>query len=268
VSRWTDLERPPLSEARLRRALRDDGSWREVRVVQRTTSTNADVAAEARAGADAGLVVIAEEQSAGRGRLDRSWQAPPRSSLLMSALLRPDVPVPALPLVSLVAGVAVAEALRAVAELPAALKWPNDVLVNERKVAGILVERVDTAVVVGIGLNVSLRPGELPVESATSVAIEGGIADRESLAKEVLRALARRYRAWDSASGAASSVLPAYREICDTIGKEVVVHLPGGTFVRGVAEQVDDAGRLVTRSPDGAARSWSVGDVVHVRTGS
>src|SRR3954454_11005472 len=263
-SAWSDLERPPLSSTRLRRALVADGPWRELEVVARTASTNADLSARARLGEPAGYVLIAEEQTAGRGRLDRSWQAPARSSLLMSVLLRPQPAATSWTLLPFVTGVAVAEALRAVGQLAAELKWPNDVLVSGRKLGGILVERVDSAVVVGIGLNVSLRSAALPVPTATSVALAGGVADREGLAKEVLRALARRYDLWQSASGASSSILPAYREICATIGWTVKVELPGDESVDGLVSAVDDTGRLVVMSADGAT-AVSAGDVVHVR---
>src|SRR6185312_8421308 len=116
---------------------------------------------------------------------------------LLSLLVRPDVPAARLPLFPLLTGVATAEAVRAVAELPAMVKWPNDVLVDGRKLGGILVERTpDGGVVAGIGLNVSTRPEELPVPTATSVQIAGGGTDRESLVKELLRAFERRYLAF------------------------------------------------------------------------
>ena len=264
-SRWSDLERPPLSAARLRRAVVDGGVWREVEVVEQTTSTNAELVARAREGAAEGLVLIAEEQTAGRGRLDRRWEAPPRSSLLMSALLRPAPPTATWTLLPFVSGVAAAEAVRAVAGLDAELKWPNDVLVDGRKLGGLLVERVDTAVVIGIGLNVSLRGSELPVPQATSIALAGGVADREVLAKEVLRALGRRYRTWVDQDGAPGAILPAYREICATIGRDIRVQLPGGDQMSGRVEGIDDSGRLLVVTSDGVTHGLSVGDVVHVR---
>lgn len=239
--------------------------WRDVRVVPDTESTNADLVAAARAGEPEGLVLIAEAQSRGRGRLGRSWQSPPRAGLLMSMLVRPAVPVSALPLVPLLAGTALVEALRAVAGLDAVLKWPNDVLVAGRKLAGVLIERVDGAVVVGVGLNVSTSASELPVPTATSVALAGGVTDRESIAKEVLRAFARRYLVFCAGGGAATTVLPAYREICDSIGRRVRVDLPGGASSHGVVTEVDDAGMLVVRDDDGVAHAWSAGDVVHVQ---
>lgn len=268
-SSWSDLDRPPLSAARLRVVTGPPSVWTRVEVVDRTASTNADVAAAAEAGEPAGYVLVAEQQEQGRGRLERTWESPPRAGLLMSVLVRPEVPPPALTLLPLLAGVAVAEAVRSVGDVPARLKWPNDVLAGDRKLGGILVERTTNGgVVIGIGLNVSTRVTELPVDTATSLAIEGGHTDREPLAKEILRALGRRYTAYADASGSPSSVLPAYREVCETIGRQVVVQLPGGESVAGIAVAVDDSGMLVVREPAGPERAWSAGDVIHVRTES
>jgi BirA family biotin operon repressor/biotin-[acetyl-CoA-carboxylase] ligase len=262
-SPWSDLDRPPLSAARLRRVV-EPGGWRHVDVVTSTGSTNDDLVAAALAGEPAGLVLVAEEQHAGRGRLDRRWEAPPRSALLLSALLRPTPALSTWNLLPFVAGVAIAEAVRAVARLDASLKWPNDVMVGGRKLGGILVQAADTAVVVGVGINVSVRADELPVPTATSIAIEGGVVDREALTKEVLRAVRRRYDRWWAAGGAAEGVLPAYREICDTIGRDVRIELPAGHAVEGRAEDVDDLGRLVVTTGAGEQR-FTVGDVLHVR---
>jgi BirA family transcriptional regulator, biotin operon repressor / biotin---[acetyl-CoA-carboxylase] ligase len=269
--RWTDLDRPPLSAARLNSALcrgaaARGGLWREIRVVDETGSTNADVRAAVESGAAEGLVVVAERQSAGRGRLERQWESPARAGVLMSLLLRPTVPAGRLPLLPLLTGVAVVEAVRAIAELPAMVKWPNDVLVDGRKLGGVLVERTaDGSVVVGIGVNVSTRPEELPVPTGTSIRMAGGVVERESLVKEMLRAFERRYAAFSEAAGAPESVLAAYREVCDTIGRVVEVQLPGGASARGVAATVDDSGMLVVHGSDGVEQTWSAGDVVHVR---
>lgn len=266
TSRWSDLERPPLSASRLSRALDGGPVWREIQVVVSAESTNADVADAARQGAAEGLVIIAEQQTAGRGRLDRSWTSPARAGVLMSVLLRPQVGVAAWPLIPLLTGLAVVEAMVGVAQVEAALKWPNDVMLDERKLGGILVERVDEAVVVGMGLNVSTRADEMPVETATSLAIAGGATDREIIAKEVLRALARRYLAWLGTGGASASVIPAYRDRCETIGRHVELALPGGEAVRGLATGIDDSGRLVVRDEaTGTDHAWLVGDVIHVR---
>jgi BirA family transcriptional regulator, biotin operon repressor / biotin---[acetyl-CoA-carboxylase] ligase len=266
TSRWSDLDRPPLSATRLSRALDGGPIWHEVRILVSTESTNAEVAAAAREGAAEGLVIIAEQQTAGRGRLDRAWSSPARAGLLASVLLRPSASVTAWPLIPLLTGLAVVEAMHSVGHVEASLKWPNDVLVDELKLGGILVERVDDAVVVGVGINVSTRTDELPVTTATSLALVGGVTDREIIAKEVLRALGRRYRAWLDTGGAPTSVLPAYRERCETIGRQVELALPGGDVVRGEATGIDDSGRLVVREEaTGAERAWLVGDVTHVR---
>jgi len=241
------------------------GGWRRVDLVDNTGSTNADLADAARRGEPGDIALVAEEQSSGRGRLDRAWHAPPRSSLLLSVMLRPTTAPATWPLLPLVAGVAGVEAVRRVAELDAVLKWPNDVMVAGRKLGGILVQLVESAVVIGLGLNVSIRPAELPVPTATSIAIEGGHPDREALTKEVLRALRRRYDAWLAADGAAHAVLPTYRELCDTIGRRVSVDLPGGVVVDGEASGVDDSGRLLVVTADGAEHGFTVGDVMHVR---
>src|SRR5262249_56785789 len=164
---------------------------------------------------------------------------PPRSSVLLSVLLRPTTSLVTWTLLPLLTGVAVVEAVRAVARADAVLKWPNDLLVDGRKLGGILVERVDDAVAIGLGLNVSTRADELPDgANATSLALAGGGTDREPLVMEILRALRRRVDAWQDAGGAPDAVLPAYREICATIGTHVRIELPGGNVVEGIADGV------------------------------
>lgn len=250
-SPYADLERPPLRAEALARALAPDG-WR-VEVLGSAGSTNEVVAERARAGEPAGLVVVAEEQTAGRGRLDRSWVSPPRAGLTLSVLLRPDLPADRLAWVPLWGGLAVAAALREQAGLDAALKWPNDVLVAERKIAGLLAEvPVDGAVVLGLGLNVTTTREELPVPGATSMALEGAsTVDRDTVLRAVLRSLT---------AVLAQASPQAYRERCSTLGRQVRIELPGGRSVSGTAEGVDDAGRLLV---DGVAHG--VGDVVHLR---
>ena len=165
--------------------------WREVRVLDEIASTNAVVAAESDAAE--GLVVVAEHQTAGRGRLDRSWVSPPRAGLTFSVLLRPEsVPEARWTWLPLLVGVALAEAVEGVTEVPTRLKWPNDVLVGDRKLGGILVERHDSAAVVGVGLNVTTTDAELPSPEATSLLLAGAeVTDRETVLRAVL-AHARR----------------------------------------------------------------------------
>src|SRR5262249_34644618 len=166
---------PVLDAARLNGALAPwPGLWREVRVVEETGSTNADLLAEAQAGAREGLVLVAEAQTAGRGRMGRRWISPPRRSLPFSVLLRPAVPAGLLGWLPLLAGVAVASALERTAGVDARLKWPNDVLADGAKLAGILAERWGSAIVVGTGINVLQQRGELPVPTATSLVMAQG----------------------------------------------------------------------------------------------
>ncbi len=272
-SPYTRLDRPPLNERALNRALvRPGGLWREIRVVAKTGSTNADLAALARQGADEGLVLVAEAQTSGRGRLDRTWTAPPRSGLTFSVLLRPGVPTARLAWLPLLTGLAVVRALRGFAELEgvprgrmaeAALKWPNDVLIGDRKLAGILAERAGDAVVVGIGLNVGLRASELPAPMATSLAIEGAPADRDPVLRAILRSLAAVYAEFKREAGE-RALREAYEQVCATAGRQVRVELPDGDVFTGTATGVDEHGRLLVAGAEGV-RAFSAGDVVHVR---
>lgn len=246
--------RPPLDPARLTRL--------GIELLPEAPSTNALVSERARAGAPEWLVVATEHQTAGRGRLDRVWETPDRAALTFSTLLRPTAAPAEWPWLPLLAGLAVADALRA-QDVPVALKWPNDVLVDGAKAAGILVERVDTAAgpaaVLGIGLNVSQTREELPVATATSIAVATGSApDRTDLLESLVAAIRERYAAWSAGGGAA--LRPAYLDACATLGRSVRVGLPGGGELTGRATDVDAGGRLVVDGTPVAA-----GDVVHVR---
>ncbi|MFE9439536.1 biotin--[acetyl-CoA-carboxylase] ligase [Streptomyces sp. NPDC006602] len=275
-SRWSDLERPPLNGASLRRALvRDGGLWSGIEVVQHTGSTNSDlVALTAEGKAAEGAVLVAEEQSSGRGRLDRRWTAPARSGLFFSVLLKPSgIPVARWGWLPLLTGVAVATGLSRVAGVDTALKWPNDLLVTvggeERKAGGILAERAgDDGVVVGIGINVTLRADELPVPQAGSLALAGAVStDRDPLLRGVLRSLEDWYGRWRGAGGdpAASGLQEAYAAGCATLGRTVRAELPGGRSVVGEAVAIDGDGRLVLATGDGVQEPVGAGDVVHLR---
>ena len=269
---YADLTRPPLNAEALSRAVVYDGSlWREIQLVASTGSTNADLAAAARDGAPEGVVLLAEEQTLGRGRLDRGWVSPPQAGLTLSVLLRPptDLPVSRWGWLPLLAGVALADGVRDRSQIATRLKWPNDLLLGEhrRKAAGVLAEVVDDAVVIGIGLNVSTRADELP-EHATSLTLEAAAnTDRDSLLRAVLREIEIRYRRWCRSLGDAadSGLLASYVEACDTLGRRVSIAVPAGPPIHGHAEAVDSAGRLLLRT-DGALRAVAAGDVTHVRT--
>lgn len=277
-SPYSDLDRPPLNPRSLERALVVPGGlWRRLDVRQETGSTNADVSAAAFAGQAEGLVVLAEQQTAGRGRRDRQWTSPARAGLTLSILLRPgDVPNRQWGWLPLLAGVALREAVERVAEVDATLKWPNDLLIQDAlgqqgKCAGILAEVAGDAVVVGIGLNVTTRAAELPPVTglpATSLQLAGArSADREPLLKALLRGFAQWYGGWREAGGDAElcGLLGAYRRGCSTIGRTVRVQVPGGDDLIGEATGVDPAGQLVLRSADGSEKRVSAGDVLHVR---
>lgn len=275
-SRWSDLDRPPLNAAALRRALVREGSlYREVDVVQRTGSTNSDLVARALAGeAGEGAVLVAEEQTAGKGRLDRRWTAPPRSGLFFSVLLRPtEVPVARWGWLPLLTGVAVAAGLARAAGVDTALKWPNDLLVTvggeERKSGGILAERAgEGGVVVGVGINVTLRADELPVPQAGSLALAGAVStDRDPLLRAVLRALEEWYGRWRAAGGdpGVSGLQETYAAGCATLGRSVRALLPGDRAVVGEAVAVDGDGRLVIATGEGVREPVGAGDIVHLR---
>jgi len=255
----------------LRAAVPGGGSpWKSVEVVASTGSTNADLLARAHDGESEGLVLAAEEQRSGRGRHGRSWQSRTGAALTFSVLLRPrQVPQSARGWLPLLAGVAVAAAVRSFAGVEASLKWPNDVLAGEGKLAGILAEQSGDAIVVGIGLNVLGQPGELPVPTATSLEQHGrGDVDRNGLLAEILGQLARWYQPWAelwSGDPDQSGLRPAYAGLCTTLGRTVAVELPGGKSLRGQAVDVDFSGRLVVRPPAGPPAAVTAGDVIHVR---
>jgi BirA family biotin operon repressor/biotin-[acetyl-CoA-carboxylase] ligase len=239
----------------------------ELHATARSTNTLAAAAPER------GLVVVADHQTSGRGRLGRTWTTPPGAALTFSAVVDPVVGDEWWPLLPLVAGYAVARTV------DGSLKWPNDVLVAERKVAGILVERVHARghggkpplAVIGIGLNVDQTEEELPVPTAGSLALRLGPADRTQLFGAVLdelrlqlELLTRSPRRW----------VGSYRTLCTTLGRDVRVDLPDGSVLDGTATAIDEHGRLVVTPPGhgsparpGPATGVAVaaGDVVHVR---
>ena len=274
TSRYGDLDRPPLHVDALRKALVGPGSlWTVIEVVASAPSTNAELVDRAADPSADGVVLIAEHQTGGRGRLGRTWTAPAQSGLTMSVLVRPDdVAVARWPWIPLLSGLAVAATLRQEAELAATLKWPNDVMVGDSKVAGLLVERVESrrgaaAAIIGIGLNVSLHADELPVPGATSLAIEGAATtDRSLLARSILRNLESMLTDWYRHGGDAQHGLQlAYAEACSTVGRRVRLEQPDGTSVEGDAVGIDDSGRLLVQTFEGQA-AFGAGDVVHLRT--
>ncbi|MDH6279418.1 biotin--[acetyl-CoA-carboxylase] ligase [Prescottella agglutinans] len=274
---WTDLNRPPLDVDALRRALvRDAGGdpdafWSRLDVVAETGSTNADLLARPQGPDYARSVLIAEYQSGGRGRHARPWVSAPRALVTVSAVLdMPGMDLADIGWLPLLSGIAVVDALRKVAEVDAELKWPNDVLIDGRKVAGILAEVASTApvptIVVGVGLNVSLTEDELPVPTATSLALESAaVTDRTVLVRAMLRELARRWREWEGAGWKVDDLAAAYRERCGTLGRLVRAELPGNRELVGVATDVDVEGRIVIKAEGESPVAVSAGDITHLR---
>jgi BirA family biotin operon repressor/biotin-[acetyl-CoA-carboxylase] ligase len=275
--RADDVTRDALDGAAVRDAVvRPGGLWRAVEVVASTGSTNADLLARAADGAPEGLVLAAEEQRAGRGRMNRAWVSRPRAGLTFSVLLRPrGVPPARRGWLTLLTGLAVAGAVRSVAAVPARLKWPNDVLAGDAKLAGILAEASPDGVVIGIGVNVSARsaelspapgnPGALP---ATSLAILGSAhADRSKLLTEILVGLEHWYQAWRVAGcdPGRSGLRAEYALACATLGRQVRIELPVGQPLSGLAAGVDPDGRLLVRVSSGDVVAVAAGDVVHLR---
>ncbi|WP_193045966.1 biotin--[acetyl-CoA-carboxylase] ligase [Mycolicibacterium baixiangningiae] len=259
--------RTPLDTDALRAGL--PAGWRTLDVVDETGSTNADLLARAAAGEDvAGRVLLTEYQSAGRGRHGRQWTAPPRSQVAMSVGVdvdgvRPD----AWGWLPLLTGVAVRDAVEEVSAVDAGLKWPNDVLVGDGKLAGILAEVAapQRVVIVGIGLNVSLSAAEAPDPRATSLTTLGATHhDRTVLATTILRFLGVRVAAWRRAGGADRALVDDYRRHSLTLGREVRATLPGDRFLEGTASDIDDLGRLTITSGRDSV-TVAAGDITHLR---
>ncbi|MCW2514918.1 MAG: biotin--[acetyl-CoA-carboxylase] ligase [Mycobacterium sp.] len=247
------------------------GPWRRIEVVAETGSTNADLIARAATEDVDGLVLIAEHQTAGRGRNGRSWSAVPGTQVTMSVGIRADtIPNEAWGWIPLVAGLAVVDAIETTTDVIAGLKWPNDVLARppaRGKLAGILAEVAAPAatIVVGIGLNVSLQADELPDPAATSLVILGGRSpNRAAVIEALLDELGRRIAGLRTSRGADATLVDEYRARSLTIGSRVRAMLPGGRNVVGMAVAIDDQGRLRIDTEDGPV-VVSAGDIVHLR---
>ena len=233
-----------------------------MRRFEEVDSTNRLALELARAGEPEGLVLVADHQTAGRGRLGRTWVAPPGSSLLTSILLRPGPSLPPERAHLVVAAVALsaADAIEAATGVRPGLKWPNDLVVDDRKLAGVLAERDGSAIVVGIGINVNW-PEELPADLAAIATSanrlgRGGQVDRDQLLATMLERLADRYRDW-------TRVASEYRRGCSTLGRSVRVELSDETFT-GTAADVSDDGHLLV-DVGMCLRTVTAGDVVHLR---
>jgi BirA family transcriptional regulator, biotin operon repressor / biotin---[acetyl-CoA-carboxylase] ligase len=214
-----------------------------------------------------GTVVLADEQTAGRGRMGRRWVSP-RGGIWLSVILRPRLPADQVAVIGLVTAAAAAGAVRRVTGLSARVKWPNDVLVDGKKTAGILAEAAPSPgwIVVGIGINANIPADALPpdtVHPATSLeAALGHAVDRKALIREMLRELERGYDLLKSRG--AHAALRRWREMADTLGRQVRVETPGG-ILEGIAQDIDETGALLVRTEGGRVRKVLAGDL-RVRT--
>ena len=230
--------------------------WR-VSVVELTASTQSDLVALVRAGdARAGDVIAAEYQSAGRGRLTRTFDAPKFSALLFSLYIEPQRNRDDWGWIPLIAGVSVAQTL---SHFNAQVKWPNDILIHNKKVSGLITEAVGNGVVIGIGINVAMEPLELPVPTATSIFIEGAQSlTRNQLLPALLKIFETNFVNWDIGS---NEIMATYRQMSATIGRKVRVEYPDGQIESAVAVAISGRGELVLDT----GAHVQAGDIVHLR---
>jgi len=252
-----------LTEEAIRAGLGTASIGHRVVFRQSVSSTNTLARELAEEGAPEGTLVLAEEQTAGRGRLGRRWLAPSGTSLLLSLVLRPQLPAAKAPQLTIISALAVRSAIGETVGLPAQLKWPNDILIHGRKVGGILIESSSLGaglryVIVGIGVNVNMPPQALPAHfHATSIGHElGRVVPRLALLQALLQQFEARYR--DLSSGA--SPLSEWSEALVTLGQWVCISTPQGER-RGLAVAVDEDGALLLRDEDGEIRRVLAGDV-------
>ena len=240
---------------------------RDIRVFRETTSTNDVLEKLASAGVQEGSVVFAEAQTAGRGRLGRKWLSPPYRGLWFSVLLRPDLRPLETTRLTILAATALARAIRLETNLTPQIKWPNDLLLDGRKVAGILTElraEIDRVkhVIIGIGVDVNLTSNEFPAElrkTATSIRIESGAkADRAALAAAILRELDADYHRLRL--GRFEAIADEWEKLCTTLGHAVTIRL-GPRTIQGVAESLDNDGALLIRTQHGRLERVTGGDV-------
>ena len=266
----SDHPRAPLDVDGIRHDLvGPDRPLKHLDVVESTGSTNADLLARHAAGQDiGGMVLIAEHQSAGRGRHGRSWSTPERSQIAMSlGVDAAELSTHAWGWLPLLTGVAVADAVEATTGIEPGLKWPNDIQVGEKKLGGILAEMAspNPVIVVGLGLNVSMTADEAPDERATSLLMLGStMLDRSALLGSILAELTARIDRWKISGGPDRGLVADYQRRSVTLGRRVKALLPGGREITGTATGLDDIGQLQIDTGTETI-PVSAGDVTHLR---
>jgi BirA family biotin operon repressor/biotin-[acetyl-CoA-carboxylase] ligase len=249
----------------IRQGLKTKVMGREIHLLSEAASTNTLAMEMAAKGAPEGTVVIAEKQTGGKGRLGRKWISP-KGNLYFSVVLRPDIPTHKAPLITLMGAVAAAAAIRTTCNLPATIKWPNDILVAGKKIGGLLTEMSAEPdrirhIVLGIGVDVNMALDELPPDvraRTTTLAVEAGKKiDRTLLLQQVLRDLESRYRVFLRSE---ADILKEWGALTMTIGSRVSVNGSGEMF-EGLAQGIDSEGRLIVRLDDGSLRQVAAGDV-------
>lgn len=228
-------------------------------MVDLTASTQSDLAELVNASvAKSGEVIAAEFQSNGRGRLDRTFEAPPQSALLFSFYIAPKRAVSDWGFISFLAALAMREVITDQLAEKVNLKWPNDILIGDKKVAGLLAQQIGEGVIVGIGLNVAMSTDELPVPNATSLLLAGSnLLDRNFILSAFLNHFENLFKEWDSGG----DFLEKYRQVCSTLGRQVRVEVLGRDSIEGEAVSITAQGVLILK--DGT--EVNVGDVVHLR---
>jgi BirA family biotin operon repressor/biotin-[acetyl-CoA-carboxylase] ligase len=250
-----DAPRAPLDQSRITSSL--SRYWR-VSVVDLTASTQDDLAKKITTGdGSSGDVIVANYQSAGRGRLDRTFLAPPSTALLFSIYLQPERSRNDWGFIPLLAGYSIADTLNKMSA-NVLIKWPNDLLIDELKTGGIIATAVGSGVIIGIGINVSTTATELPVENATSLALAGVTKlDRNFLLPLLLNSFERHFTEWDKGG----SFLERYSQLSATQGREVTIDGPSQTTTQSRARAFDEQGRLHLEG----GQIVTVGDVIHLR---
>jgi BirA family biotin operon repressor/biotin-[acetyl-CoA-carboxylase] ligase len=253
----TDAPRAPLDRKRISEEISQ--YWR-VSVVDITESTQADLLQLVSSNeALSKQVIVSEYQSAGRGRLDRNFEAAPMSALTFSMYIEPKVDKAEWSFLTLLSALSVREAITSLdGAISLEVKWPNDLLIGEKKCAGIIAQATEKGVVIGIGINVGMKEAELPVPTATSLAIEGSLElDRNRILAAILNHFEVNLQIWELGK----SFITEYKEASATIGAMVEVTLPGGDVLKSKAIGITDAGELLLDSGEAV----TVGDVVHLR---